>query len=551
VRALRIALLPLGIALGLAAEWAAYDSENVPLAIADFAVGALLIVCGAVAWERRPGSRVGALMSLAGFTWFLGTLFEPALFLHRGPLVHLHLSYPTGRLPTRLARVVVVVAYVDAAIEPLARNDALTLGLSGAVALAAFQVFRGTSGTARKAGGPALAAALAFAGVLAFAALGRLAGWNDDTILWVYDVVIASVAVGLLVDLLRGRWADAVVTGLVVDLGATSDAGTLRAKLAGALGDPSLVVGYRLPGTERFVDEAGRHIELPPPGSGRVITPIEDRGEQVAVLVHDEALLTDRTLLESVAAAARIAVANPRLQAEARARADELEASRRRIVEAGDGQRRRLEEELREGAERRLETVGALLAEARAATRTDGDAIAELEGDLARARDELREFAQGIHPSALDEGGLMPALAQLAGRLPLPVEIRGEVGRLPEPVETALFFVCSEALANVAKHASASHAAIRVKHEHDRVVVEVADDGIGAADPARGTGLRGLADRVEALGGHLRVASPAGGGTRLEVEIRAGAGETRVGPTRPGGSVSPPASASRARRGAS
>ena len=145
-----MALLPLGIALGLAAEWAAYDSDKVPLAVADFAVGALLIACGAVAWERRPASRVGALMSLAGFTWFLGTLFAPALFLHRGPLVHLHLSYPTGRLPTRLARGVVAVAYVDAAIEPLAKNDALTLALSGAVALAAFQVFRGTSGPRAK-----------------------------------------------------------------------------------------------------------------------------------------------------------------------------------------------------------------------------------------------------------------------------------------------------------------------------------------------------------------------------------------------------------------
>jgi signal transduction histidine kinase len=514
-----MALLPLGIALGLAAEWAAYDSDKVPLAVADFAVGALLIACGAVAWERRPASRVGALMSLAGFTWFLGTLFAPALFLHRGPLVHLHLSYPTGRLPTRFARGVVAVAYVDAAIAPLAKNDALTLALSGAVALAAFQVFRGTSGLARKAGGPALAAALAFAGVLAFAAVGRLAGWNDDTILWVYDVVIASVAVGLLVDLLRGRWADAVVTGLVVDLGTTSDAGTLRAKLAGALGDPSLVVGYRLPGSGRFVDEAGRHVELPPRGSGRVITPIEDRDEQVAVLVHDEALVADRTLLDSVAAAARIAVANPRLQAEARARADELEASRRRIVEAGDAQRRRLEEELREGAERRLEKVGALLADARTTAATDGEAIAALEGELATARRELREFALGIHPSALTEGGLMPALAELAERLPLRVEIRGDAGRLPEPVAAAVFFVCSEAVTNAVKHASASRVSIDVRAEPQRVVATIVDDGVGGASPNDGTGLRGLADRVEALGGRLRLESPPGGGTNLGVEI--------------------------------
>jgi signal transduction histidine kinase len=310
-----------------------------------------------------------------------------------------------------------------------------------------------------------------------------------------------------------------VVTGLVVDLGATSDAGTLRSKLAGALGDPSLVVGYLLPGTERFVDEAGRQIELPPPGSGKVVTPIDDRGKQVAVLVHDEALVADRTLLESVAAAARIAVANPRLQAEARARADELEASRRRIVEAGDAQRRRLEEELRLGAERRLDRVAALLAKARTAAANDGEAIAELETELREARHELREFAQGVHPAALTDGGLMPALALLTEHSPLPVEVRGDLGRLPGPVEAALFFVCSEALANAAKHASASRVSIDVRAEAGRVLATIADDGVGGASTSHGTGLRGLADRVEAQGGRLRLESPPGGGTYLSVEI--------------------------------
>src|SRR5262245_39192335 len=173
-------------------------------------------------------------MLLSGGTWFLGTAFEPFVFLHRGPLVHLHLSYPTGRIPTRLARIIVLAAYVDAAIEPLARSDVLTLVLSAGVAVTAVQVFAGTTGPARKAGGPALVAALAFAGVLAFGAVGRIVGWSDATILWTYDVVIAIVVVGLLVDLLRGRWADAVITGLVVDLGTFAETATLRSKLANA-----------------------------------------------------------------------------------------------------------------------------------------------------------------------------------------------------------------------------------------------------------------------------------------------------------------------------
>jgi signal transduction histidine kinase len=236
--------------------------------------------------------------------------------------------------------------------------------------------------------------------------------------------------------------------------------------------------------------------------------------------VHDEALLADRQLVESVAAAARVAVANARLQAEARTRADELEASRRRIVEAADAQRRRLEQELRLGAERRLDVVGGLLAEARAgAASGDGNLIATLEAELADARRELQEFAHGIHPAALTERGLMSALEALADRSVVPVDVQGEVGRLPDAVEAALYFVCSEALTNASKHARATHVTIEVRDEPERVAVAVADDGIGGASVAGGTGLRGLADRVEALGGRFEVASPRGGGTRVVADV--------------------------------
>jgi hypothetical protein len=251
-------------------EWVSYEGD-LALVVADGVVGLVLVTCGVIAWQRRGESRVGPLMALSGYAWFAGTLWSQLLYLHRGPLVHLHLSYPTGHVRTRLAGAVVVAAYLDAVIAPLARNDVLTLALSGAVALAAVQVFLGTSGPARKAGGPALAAALAFAGVLALGAVARLADWDADrAVLWTYDIVIAAVAIGLLVDLLRGRWAEAAVTGLVVDLGSPADAGTLRGKLARALGDPSLVVGYRLREAGAFVDDTGRPVELPSPGSGKV-----------------------------------------------------------------------------------------------------------------------------------------------------------------------------------------------------------------------------------------------------------------------------------------
>jgi len=511
------ALFAAGIAAGLAAEWAG-GLEGAEAA-ADFTVGLVLVGCGAVAWSRRPESRIGALMSAAGFSWFVGTAFEPALFLHRGPLVHLCLSYPTGRLERRVARAVVVGAYVDAAIEPLAQNDPLTLALGGVVALTALHAFRGTVGPARRAAGPALAAALAFAGVLVLGAVWRVAGWNDDALLLIYELVIVVVAVGLLVDLLRGRWADAVVTGLVVELGSPQEAGTLRATLARALGDPSLVVGYPLPGMDALVDDAGERLALPAADSGRSVTPIEHDGERVAVLVHDEGLLADPALVGSVAAAARLAVANARLQAEARAHAAEVDASRRRIVESADAQRFRLEQELRSGAERRLENVAALLADARRTSGADAEAIETLETELHEARKELQEFAQGVHPAALTEGGLMPAVAMLATRSPIPVEVSGAVGRLPGAVEATLFFVCSEALANTAKHGDASRSSVAVRQRGGSVVLTVADDGVGGAASAQGSGLRNLADRVEALGGRLVVDSPEGHGTRVTAAL--------------------------------
>jgi signal transduction histidine kinase len=213
---------------------------------------------------------------------------------------------------------------------------------------------------------------------------------------------------------------------------------------------------------------------------------------------------------------------------DAQAKAAELEASRRRLVEATDVQRRRIGDELRLGADRRLERVASQLGGARAAL-ADGDAqaVADVEHELAEARTELTRFAHGVLPAALSERGLMPALSQLVERSAIPVDVVGGVGRLAEPVEAALFFVCSEALANVAKHAGASTATIAVRAAPERVTVEVVDDGRGGVDARRGSGLTGLADRVEALGGRLRIESPAGAGTRVVAEIPVGTADGR------------------------
>ena len=205
------------------------------------------------------------------------------------------------------------------------------------------------------------------------------------------------------------------------------------------------------------------------------------------------------------------------------ARAEQLAASRRRIVVAADAQRRRLQRELQEGAGRRLDAVAAQV-EALGPAIGDGPAagqLADVERQLDAARAELRELARGIHPTALTAGGLEAALPELASRSSVPVELRVDAGRAPAAVEAAAYFVCAEALTNVAKYAGATRVTIDARREPGRLVVAIADDGAGGADPARGSGLRGLADRVEALGGRLRVESPPGAGTRLEAELPA------------------------------
>ena len=542
MRALRVAVLPAGVLLGLYAEWAslrrgpleeAATGAEIRLAIADLIVGLLFVGCGLVAWTRRPQSWTGVLLMLAGFAWFLGTFAGSgdstyagfgALFLtlHRGPLVHALLSYPSGRVKRRTEWVAVTFGYAVSSIAVVGKTPEAGIVLAVIVLAVGAQRFVGAAGPQRRARAAGAAASAAFAVVLLVSGLTSLAGSGpslDAGVLWAYQIVLAGIAIGLTLDLMLGRWVRAVVTGLVVDLGEAGEVGTLRDRLANALGDRSLVLGYRLADRGVYVDDRGREVELLEEGDRRV-TIVRDGDEPVAALVHDADVLTSPDLVQSVAASARIAVVNARLQAEVLRQVDELEASRRRVVEAGDEERRRLERKLREGAERRLAEVQALLGEAEGAV-GDGIAamLAETQAKLERTRSELREFARGIHPRALTEGGLPAALRELAERAALPVELRVAETRYPGPVEAGVYFVCSEALANIGKRAEASAAAVEVTEHDNTLVLTVSDDGKGGARMGEGSGLRGLADRVEALGGWLVVTSPPGAGTRLVAEV--------------------------------
>jgi signal transduction histidine kinase len=523
-----------GIMLGLAAEWVGFGWDDPRRWIPDLAVGWTLIGCGLIAWARRSESRTGPLMAATGFTWFLGNFAQVdvapvawvaahALYLHRGPLVQLVLTYPSGRPESPLVRGAVVVGYAVAIITPIWRSDGATILLAALLLAVSAREYVRAVGRTRRARRIALQATAGLSLVLSGTAAARLVlppGDVSGPSLLMYEAALCVLAGGLLAGLLIAPWQRAAVADLVVELG-EARSGTLRGELSRALGDPTLEIGYWLSDRGVFIDTEGRMLPLPDGGSGRSVTVVEREGQPVAVLVHDPAVLDDPGLLEAVTSAAQLAASNARLQAEVQARVVELEASRRRILETRDEERRRLERRMHDRAERRLEELAVILRDSRRSATGAGtrEQIARAEDQLTRTLEELRRLAHGLHPRALSEQGLEGALAALAEDFPIPIEISVASTHLPAPVLAAAYFVCAEALANVAKHAAASRAAVSMTAGDGWVRLQIEDDGVGAADPEHGSGLRGLADRVETIGGTLRVESVPGHGTRLAAEI--------------------------------
>jgi signal transduction histidine kinase len=506
--------------VGIVAEWVGYGWSRPGRWLPDLITGWVLIGCGLIGRSVRPGSRSGPLIAATGFAWFAGNFTAAAIYLHRGPLVHVVLSYPGAVLAPRRARVAVAVGYGAAAVPVVWRSEVATIVLSALLVAAAAAVHAGAVGRERRASGYALRATAFLAVVLAGTAGIRLAVPTRaaiDATLLAYEAALCLLAGALLAGLVRAPWERAPVTDLVLDLG-EGRSGSLRDALAGALGDPTLEVGYRLGDTGGYVDAQGRPLALPESGSRRRVSAVERDGEVIAVLVHDLAVLDDPGLADALATAARLAGSNARLQAEVRAQLVELRASRRRLVHAGDEERQRLERRLRGTVQRRLTELAHALEGAHAGA----GSVARLrfaEEQLARTLEDLRELAAGLHPREVVEGTLGDALGSLVARSPIPVELSVPDGRLREEIATAVYFVCSEALANVAKYARAARVVISVSVGEGVVRVVVGDDGVGGADPAAGTGLRGLADRIEALGGALAVDSPPGRGTRVTAEL--------------------------------
>lgn len=533
----------------------------------DVFTGCALLASGAVCGRRRAG----LLLIVCGGCWFLGDVMGWAVFVHRGVLFFLVLTCPAVRpgsvgpsyeegprerketlpatseerpptvtsastsagrlrtmawklgsrthLTTRAPMLGPAVLACCTALYPLTRIDAVAVvEVAALVGGAALRLRTAAAGAhERRARGVSFAAAVLLGGAVLWGVVARRSDVAGDlVVLRTYELVVAVVGGGLCAAVLLLGSARAALTRLVVDLGEPDGGGPLRARLAPVLGDPRLELGYWVPELRGYVDEAGRPVQLPPTGAGRVVTPLGQDGRPLAVLVHDGSMPHDRALLSAVASVARLAVSNARLQAEIRGRLAELESSRRRLVEATDTERRRLERQLDEDVLHRLDRVAEVLA-------GSGDWAGPVLDGVRAAHAELREFARGIHPATLVRDGLAAALAEQIAQCPLPLTLDVPEGRFDPAVEAAAYFICCEALTNAVKHADAGRVSVRIAARPDGgVEVEVRDDGTGGARPELGTGLRGLADRAEALGGTLRVDDAPGGGTRLFARIPQG-----------------------------
>jgi signal transduction histidine kinase len=541
------------------------------------------VVAGVIARRRRPGNRTGLLMIATGFAW-LGasltdspndTVFTIGLILGGlwpGLLLQLLLSYPTGTLDRR-ARWLVWLGYActfgltvaevpftqprleggaDArsasnlllvshqpGVVTAMQRISLVIGLfvTAGVLWTVWGRWRSASAATRRVLAPVYVTAAVAIGVLVLISgvLQVLGFASSLTTFFILAAAFTAIPIGYLFGILRTRLdRSTAVEALLAAMREQTAPGGLRDALRVALNDPSLDLAYRRTGTDEYLDVGGGRYELPV-GNGRAVTGVKQGADTVAVLVHDPFLLDDPDLIEAVSGAAALSISNERLQAE-------LRASRARIVVAEDAERRRLERNLHDGAQQRLVSLSLAIRMARSTVAEDSETARLLEAagaELAEALDELRELARGIHPAILTDQGLAAAIGALTARSHVPTTVSIELeSELDGQVEAAVYYVVAEAITNIAKYSRASSAGVVVTSDPTGIDVTVTDNGVGGADPSSGSGLSGLADRVEVLSGTIRVESPVGEGTRITAHLPP-----------PGAAVSsPPKSAWRARR---
>jgi signal transduction histidine kinase len=526
--------------------------------VADLTAGLALLAVGLFAWVYASTRRLGALAILAGIAWFgvdwdgwaagpsiVRSLGVAAMPFFLAVAFHLAVAFPSGRLQSVAGRVLVWSFYGAAAAVSVGRalfrdplldlycwrncyenaflvradpglarrldDGWLACSIAIGLALAALAVWRlgRARGLARRSLWPILVPAglvglaeVAYAAALLHTPFEDPARSDFRSIFLARALLATALAAGLGWSVLRRFRTRAAVSRMARELSEAPRLGALRESLTVALDDPELQVVYWLPSSRRYVDQDGNTVEPPTAANGRAATPIVRGGQPVAFVVHDASLREESELVREIGASARLAVENERLYAEVLAQLNDLRASQARIIETGDGERRRLERDLHDGAQQRLLALSYELRLARAGADGDGDpALAALLtsalDEAESAMDDLRDLAHGIFPSVLTDSGVGPALATLGDSAPLPVTVDANTDRYPPAVETTAYVTVAEAIEDAVSR-SATLAAVEVHQEGDRLIVTVEDDGARG-----GTHSVHVDDRIGALGGSV------------------------------------------------
>jgi len=556
-------------------------------AVARVLTVAAPLAVGGFALQRPHFERFGALLVAAGFAWFLTTLAnadDAALYsaarvsywVFEALLIYLLLSFPTGRLDSRLDRalvwsavLLVLMLYLPTAllveeypvpspvascdvscpgnafmvsgsepgvIEDLVRplREFITIALFAAVTVRLALRIGGSTRLMRRALAPVLAVACLRCAVFVGALLARRIAPESGVVevaVWLLALTVPLTAVAFLAGLVRW-WVFVARSSqrLAARLRGHPTPEDLRLALAEEFDDPSLAIVYWLGnGDDHWSDADGHRRDPPAATPGRAVTEIVDGGSPVAAIVHDAALEDDRAFVDTATSYALMTLDNHRLSAQASSLLRAVRESRSRIQAAADDERRRIERDLHDGAQQRLVALRIKLE--LAAERTgdghgngaEGAAVLRrLGGDVEAALEEVRSLARGIYPAPLADRGLVEGLRTAALRNPLPTTVLAVgVRRHSRAIESAAYFCCLEALQNAAKHAEGASSAVVELSDNGSLRLEVRDDGAGF-DPdeiASGVGFTSMRDRVAAVGGELAITSSPGRGTLVSATI--------------------------------